>query len=727
MALTQVTYSMILGAPINVLDYPTVQNGLDYAASTTVSGPPITPGGSPTTQRVLPRVEFGPNIYQYSTPLTSYYGQWWRGHGNAETADRLNTKLYPAQDTDGIRMIGNSYLGDSFHYGKFENFSVFGTGAQTPPTYYATFAAAIANLAVGEYFTCDEGTPNLFGSYQRTSGAPYYQVVNRGWYPYGWGLNWVSPDGATDVSIQGQTTLERLAFRNMGSGGIRIPRAALQFVSTDCNSLNSGAYGIYYKPRFGSSQQSVVFERFSADNSAGGAAIYIDTPQTGGHLSIRDLKSEGNLNQTFGARTTMTASCVGTALTTTGNPPLRRGSVVYAGTSPSLATFVGTVESGAGNSWVVNPGGTFGSQTMTFFYQLDQKNALVLNAPVPNATVSVDGLTHISAGTYFLGGTSAQTPGDAISITNAANTPDLLWNNVQIRTLAGQTITPPSDFTGGCVATIAAGAVTGISEGNTVGWTTAPTVTIAPPDTAGTTATATAVVTNGRLVFTIVTPGTGYTVAPVVTLSAPPAIVTDNTYGIRIESQFTTGRYSEKTRGDFSRSNNVYWCLGTVYDYMAPTGVEGPGWQLGGIAPGISLYAKNAPVDQRKVMLVNSSGDVSLRTVKDDGTPTVAWTVDNSAGVPSSFQINCTLQAYTDNAQSLGTAAMRWTYLHAYYARTHALTVGTLAAAATAGAGARAFVTDSSVAAAGNFGAVVAGGGANGVPVYSDGTNWRIG
>jgi hypothetical protein len=39
----------------------------------------------------------------------------------------------------------------------------------------------------------------------------------------------------------------------------------------------------------------------------------------------------------------------------------------------------------------------------------------------------------------------------------------------------------------------------------------------------------------------------------------------------------------------------------------------------------------------------------------------------------------------------------------------------------------RAFVTDSTVAAAGNFGAIVAGGGANTVPTYFDGLNWRIG
>jgi hypothetical protein len=41
--------------------------------------------------------------------------------------------------------------------------------------------------------------------------------------------------------------------------------------------------------------------------------------------------------------------------------------------------------------------------------------------------------------------------------------------------------------------------------------------------------------------------------------------------------------------------------------------------------------------------------------------------------------------------------------------------------------GTRTFVNNSTVVASGNFGAIVAGGGANTVPVYSDGTNWRIG
>ena len=52
-------------------------------------------------------------------------------------------------------------------------------------------------------------------------------------------------------------------------------------------------------------------------------------------------------------------------------------------------------------------------------------------------------------------------------------------------------------------------------------------------------------------------------------------------------------------------------------------------------------------------------------------------------------------------------------------------TVADLGSAAVKGV--RKFVTDSNAAMTAGIGAVVAGGGANNVPVYSDGTNWRIG
>ena len=45
----------------------------------------------------------------------------------------------------------------------------------------------------------------------------------------------------------------------------------------------------------------------------------------------------------------------------------------------------------------------------------------------------------------------------------------------------------------------------------------------------------------------------------------------------------------------------------------------------------------------------------------------------------------------------------------------------------TAVAGARAFINNGNLVASGNFGAQVGSGGANVVPVWSDGTNWYIG
>ena len=83
--------------------------------------------------------------------------------------------------------------------------------------------------------------------------------------------------------------------------------------------------------------------------------------------------------------------------------------------------------------------------------------------------------------------------------------------------------------------------------------------------------------------------------------------------------------------------------------------------------------------------------------------------------------------AVTGTANISGVVTLGSTLTTASYSKTTATTVGSLVAAATAGAGARSFVTDSTVVASGNFGAIVAGTGANPVPVYSDGTNWRIG
>lgn len=62
--------------------------------------------------------------------------------------------------------------------------------------------------------------------------------------------------------------------------------------------------------------------------------------------------------------------------------------------------------------------------------------------------------------------------------------------------------------------------------------------------------------------------------------------------------------------------------------------------------------------------------------------------------------------------------------LAAQFCLTGVFTVATLPGAAQLGTGARAFVIDSSVS---TFGSTVAGGGSTRVPVYSDGTNWKVG
>jgi hypothetical protein len=58
------------------------------------------------------------------------------------------------------------------------------------------------------------------------------------------------------------------------------------------------------------------------------------------------------------------------------------------------------------------------------------------------------------------------------------------------------------------------------------------------------------------------------------------------------------------------------------------------------------------------------------------------------------------------------------------YISTTPVTVANLPSATTSGSGARAMVTNANAT---TFGSIVAGGGANIIPVFSDGTDWRIG
>jgi hypothetical protein len=83
-------------------------------------------------------------------------------------------------------------------------------------------------------------------------------------------------------------------------------------------------------------------------------------------------------------------------------------------------------------------------------------------------------------------------------------------------------------------------------------------------------------------------------------------------------------------------------------------------------------------------------------------------------------QLNNVLRLYFNRLDSLLGQLMA----SGYFPAMTNYTVATLPSAVTAGVGSRSFVTNALAPA---FGSTVVGGGAVNVPVYSDGTNWKVG
>jgi len=106
---------------------------------------------------------------------------------------------------------------------------------------------------------------------------------------------------------------------------------------------------------------------------------------------------------------------------------------------------------------------------------------------------------------------------------------------------------------------------------------------------------------------------------------------------------------------------------------------------------------------------------VQLGRVDNAGAYTGFWEVDADSG---------TFAPVGDFANDIGSDTKRVGTVYSRNVKMVGVAVGALPAAGTIGAGGRAFVND---ATATTFASVVAGGGANSVPVYSDGTNWLIG
>jgi hypothetical protein len=115
------------------------------------------------------------------------------------------------------------------------------------------------------------------------------------------------------------------------------------------------------------------------------------------------------------------------------------------------------------------------------------------------------------------------------------------------------------------------------------------------------------------------------------------------------------------------------------------------------------------------------------------GTFSLTITTDNISGVSDSrltMKNNLADTALTVTYGNMTTAVLQeisensTNYSFGGFSKINGMTVASLPSASTAGAGAKMFVTDANAT---TFASTVAGGGSNDVPVYSDGTNWKIG
>jgi hypothetical protein len=145
------------------------------------------------------------------------------------------------------------------------------------------------------------------------------------------------------------------------------------------------------------------------------------------------------------------------------------------------------------------------------------------------------------------------------------------------------------------------------------------------------------------------------------------------------------------------------------------------GNRIAGAGSNITLNAGNAGSNDGNTALGNYGGSIILNAgyatdVADEGGGSIIFNVGlDHDNVPGLYIFGSTREKPLTYKEAI--AALAFT----------PVTLTTLGTASAAGGGARAFINDSNVVAANNFGTVAASGGSNVVPVYSDGTNWRLG
>lgn len=180
---------------------------------------------------------------------------------------------------------------------------------------------------------------------------------------------------------------------------------------------------------------------------------------------------------------------------------------------------------------------------------------------------------------------------------------------------------------------------------------------------------------------------------------------------------------------------NIAFGVGTLM--RVTTGYENVG--LGGTALNNLTTGYNNIAINYSALTALTTGHDNIAFGVNAGSKISGGSTDNTTGNTSIFIGNSTrpladgdaneivvgdqTTGHGANTATIGNASVTDTYL-AGVVHSKVYTVATLPSASTAGAGARAFVSDANAT---TFNSVVAGSGSNGVPVCSDGTNWRIG
>lgn len=160
--------------------------------------------------------------------------------------------------------------------------------------------------------------------------------------------------------------------------------------------------------------------------------------------------------------------------------------------------------------------------------------------------------------------------------------------------------------------------------------------------------------------------------------------------------------------GTLSVENNA---TTTGFYLSAPTSAATPTVQLG-------LPNSSTPAAQTLRAQGSRSGTDSNVS---GGNLTIQSGPSTGNAAPSALILQSPVPTSSGSGAQTMTTGLTITYGTAKMA---SYTVSALPAAASAGAGARAFVTDASTP---TFGSTVTGGGSTVAPVYSDGTNWKVG